>query len=48
MDEQKDSNDSEGIVENVSVEELILAYLSLSKTECEYLWVENRLQEVMP
>ena len=45
---QKDSNDLEGVVENVSVDELILAYLSLSKTECEYLWAERRLQEAMP
>lgn len=48
IDGQRDSKDSEGIMENVSLEELILSYLSLSKIECEHLRIENNLQEVIP
>jgi ABC-2 type transport system ATP-binding protein len=46
--EQKEPQDSEGIMENVTLEELILAYLSLGKSECEQLAVENDFQEVQP
>lgn len=45
---QRDTNDSDGIMEKVTLEELILAYLSLSKSECEQLSVENNFQEVLP
>ncbi len=41
-------NDTEGIMENVTLEELILAYLSLSKPECELLSIENSFEEVLP
>lgn len=45
---QRDPTNSEYIMENVTLEELILAYLSLSKSECEQLSVENNFQEVLP
>jgi ABC-2 type transport system ATP-binding protein len=45
---QRDPTNSEYIMENVTLEALILAYLSLGKSECEQLSVENNFQEVLP
>jgi hypothetical protein len=39
---------SEFIMENVNLEELVLAYLSLSKSEVELMHIEKNYQEVLP
>jgi len=46
IDERRDSDDTTWIMETVTLEEMILAYLSLSKTECELLSIENNHLEV--
>jgi ABC-2 type transport system ATP-binding protein len=48
IDRQNEPNDSEGNMENVTLEELILAYLSFSKNECELFYFENSFQGVIP
>lgn len=48
IDPQEKSPGPENLLESVSLDELILAYLSLTKTDCEHIWIENNLKEVMP
>jgi ABC-2 type transport system ATP-binding protein len=45
---QRDPKTSEFIMEDVNLEELVLAYLSLSKGEVELMHIEKNYQEILP
>lgn len=48
LDGQRDISNSGCIMENVSLEELVLVYLSLSKGEVELMHIEKNYSEMLP